>query len=331
MPGERFIMNESPLWRRSGLRIRGYGHHYPRTLVENDTAEDVGTNPVDAAVIGRIDVRSRYVAQDDETPILMGAAAASNALADAGIHPDDVDLVVMSNWTDRQFVPELAPRTAEALGARKALAFDVCGACTGFVHGVQTAASMLSTTPHWSTAVIVSAERFSRRVRPESKGQLIVGDAAGAVVLTKSDADGDAAPGLIDSVLFSDGARWDATTVLPPEGWIRSRKDLLETAVASQSEVVVKLLKRSGLDISDIDWVVPHPGTGALHRAVREALGIPEERFVTNYEVRGNTGSAAIPIVLSEMRADGRLADGDRVLTPAVGAGWFYGGLLFHV
>lgn len=321
-------MGEVQLWAHTGLRISGYGHHYPAQRIENEQPEAIDAASVDAAVIGRVDVRGRHVATDEEGPVELAAAAAAKALADAGTAPDDVDLVVMSNWSDRQFVPEWGPRVAEAIGLRNAFSFDVCGACTGFVHGTQTAAALLTATPHWSTAIVVSAERFSRRVRPGSKGEQIVGDAAGAVLVSKGEPGG--VSGLRDSLMISDGARHDATTVLPPLGWIRSRKDLKDTAVASHTEVAVSLLKRAGLTMDDVDWVVPHPGTGALHRAVREALGIPPERFVTNYEEVGNTGSASIPIVLSEMRADGRLTEGHLVLAPTVGAGWFYGGLLFH-
>ncbi|MDQ1104107.1 3-oxoacyl-[acyl-carrier-protein] synthase-3 [Nocardioides zeae] len=322
-------MDEAQLWARSGLRITGYGHHLPGAPITNPTPPVLDATSVDAAVMGAVDVLSRHRAEDGQTPDVLGAVAAERALQDAGIDASEVDLVVLSNWTDRQFVPEWGPRLASALGARRAFAFDVCGACTGFVHGTQTAAALLTATPHWRTAVVVCAERFSRRVRPTSHGEQIVGDAAAAVVLRADGA--DQRLGLLDSIMVSDGEQHEATTVLPPAGWIKSRKDLLGTAVASHVDTVRRLLDRAGLGIEDLDWVVPHPGTGALHRAVQEAIGVDERRFVTNFARIGNTGSASIPVVLSEMRADGRLRDGDLVLTPSVGSGWFYGGLLLHV
>lgn len=322
------MKEEHALWREAGIRITGYGHYYPRTRVVNETGDDPAGNAVDAAVIGGIDVRARHVADEDETPQDMARRAARQALDDAGVEPGAVDLLIVSNWTDRQFVPEFGPVTAHLLGADRALAFDLCGACTGFVHGVQTAAALLAATPHWTTAVVSSVDRFSRRVRPGSKGELIVGDAAGAVVLAKTPG---GEPGLLDTLLISDGEASDTVTVLPPQGWIKSKKTLVDVAVASHTEVAERMLARSGVKMADIDWVVPHPGTGPLHAAVRERLGIPEERFVTNFEERANTGSASIPIVLSEMAKDGRLRPGDLVLTPTVGSGWFYGGLLFHV
>ncbi|CAL9353565.1 ketoacyl-ACP synthase III [Streptomyces sp. NPDC012461] len=320
--------DETSLWRESGLRLSGFGHYYPRLLLENGSAEDPAGNAVDEAVIGRLDVRSRHVADEDETPAYMAVRAAHSALEQAGVTPDELDLVIVSNWTDRQFVPEWAPHTAHLLGAGRALAFDVCGACTGFVHGVQTAAAYFGTHSAWRHALVVSSERFSRRVRPGSKGELIVGDAAGAAVLSRG-AEPDA--GLWDSLLISDGSGRETVTAHPPNGWIKSSRELVSIAAASHADLAARMLARSGVKMDEIDWVVPHPGTGQLHAAVRERLSIPQERFVTNYEIRANTGSASVPIVLSEMARDGRLTPGDLCYTPTVGSGWYYGGLLFRV
>ncbi|WP_127465389.1 ketoacyl-ACP synthase III [Streptomyces sp. B27] len=320
--------DETSLWRESGLRLSGFGHYYPRLLVENETADDPAGNAVDEAVIGRLDVRSRHVADEEETPAYMGVRAARAALEQAGVGADEVDLLVFSNWTDRQFVPEWGPHAAHLLGADRALAFDVCGACTGFVHGVQTAAALFGAHTTWRHALVVSSERFSRRVRPGSKGELIVGDAAGAAVLSRG-AEPDA--GLWDSLLISDGSGRETVTVYPPNGWIKSSRELVSIAADSHADLARRMLARSGTKMDEIDWVVPHPGTGQLHTAVRERLSIPEERFITNYETVANTGSASVPIVFSEMSRDGRLRTGDLCYTPTVGSGWYYGGLLFRV
>jgi 3-oxoacyl-[acyl-carrier-protein] synthase III len=316
------------IWSGAGLSFTGFGHYYPRTQVRNaDVGADEG-GAVDRAVLGDVRVRTRHVADEDETIDFMAAHAAAAALRQAGREPLEVDLVILSNWSERQLVPETAPQVSLRLGADRALSFDVCGACTGFVHGVQTAAALLAAHRAWRTAVVVCSEYFSRRVRPGSKGELVVGDAAGAVVLEKGDPRG---PGLIDSVLFSSGKDAEAVTVRPPQGWIKSRRELVELGVSSNIAVARELLERNDLKIEQIDWFAPHPGTGPIHTALRERLGIEPERFVTNFETRANTGSASIPIVLSEYLEKGVFHRGDLCLTPAVGSGWFYGGLLFEL
>lgn len=318
------------IWARAGLGFTGFGHYYPRTLVHNsDLADSIGGSAVDQAVIGSVEVRSRHVAADDETIDFMAARAAAAALERAGRVPGEVDLLVLGNWTERQLVPELAPQVAVRLGAKRALAFDVCGACTGFVHGVQTAAALLAANPSWRVAVVVCSEYFSRRVRPGSKGTLVVGDAAGAAVLEKRGP--GAGRGLIDSLLHSAGESAEAVTVRPPLGWIKSKPELVELGIASNTAVAGQLLERNNLKIDQIDWFVPHPGTGPIHAAVRERLGIDPERFVTTFETRANTGCASIPATVSEHLEKGLFRHGDLCLTPAVGSGWFYGGLLFEL
>ena len=321
-------LNFSPRWIDYNLGITGYGHAYPGQLVFNEKATGLEFGSVDHTIIGSIDVLSRYVSDEQDDIVELAAEAAACALKDADVVADDVDLLIMSNWTDRQFVPEYAPRVATRIGANSAFSFNVCGACTGFIHGTQQAAAYLASSSSASTAVVVSVDRFSRRVRPGSKGQLVVGDAAGAVVIQKAST---SYARLIDTVLRSDGRHYEATTVLPPLGYIKSKPELVDLALESNLWSVESLLDRNNLSIKDIDWLVPHPGTSALHQKLFYEVGISTERFVTNFEVRGNTGSASIPIVLSEMKIDGRLRPGNLVMIIAVGSGWYYGGGLFRV
>jgi len=313
------------IWVGARLRLAGLGHYYPRALVRNDALDRPIGNEVDRAVLGSVGVRSRGVADESETVPAMAAQAAARALAVANLAPERVDLLVLGNWTDRQSIPELAPQVAQMLGATSALAFDVCGACAGFVHGMQTACALLAAHSTWTTAVVVCSERFSRRVRPGSTGERVVGDAAGAVVLAKG------GPGVIDSLLASDGSSADTVTAYPPNLWIKSKPELLELAVSSMVGTSDEVLARNGLTMADVDWVVPHPGTDLVHQRVKERLGIPPERFLTNFETRGNTGAASIPIVLSEFGERDRFRAGDLFLTPAVGSGWFRGALLFRL
>lgn len=162
---------------------------------------------------------------------------------------------------------------------------------------------------------------------PERYGSITLGDAAGAIILRKDPASGSL---LLDSTLTSDGARHDVVVVPPTTGWVQIAPDLPSHAVPGQAEAARILLERNHLTIDDIDWVVPHPGTDAIHGPVREAVGVPPEKFVTNFSTRGNTGSASIPIVLSAYHQSGQFRRGDLVLALAVGSGWYSGGLLLR-
>ncbi len=280
-------------------------------------------------LLGKVSGQRRHVADSSETVQFMAFEAARRALLDASLDARDVDLVVLANWTERIFLPELAPQVAYQLGARNALAFDLCGACAGFVHSVQTAAAFLSSPGPWRSAVVVCTEQFSRRIDPTSRIAPILGDAAGAVVL--SCAADNAVSQLIDSELTSAGNKWQVCTAPAPNGWLEVRPDLRDHAIAGQVRVAQLLLRRNQLKIDDVDWVVPHPGTSTVHAAVQHQLGVKRAQFVTNFPMRGNTASASIPIALSEYRENGTFHRGDLILSVAVGAGWYDGGLLFRL
>ncbi|MET7702492.1 ketoacyl-ACP synthase III [Streptomyces sp. NPDC005485] len=320
---------EGRTWTGSGLKFTGLGHYFPRHRRSHEGEVTVGgrTYPPEAAA--ELGVRSLHVADEEETLEFMAVKAAEAALANAGHQAGDLDLVVLANWTDRQWIPEIAPGVAAQLGAHGALAFDICGACTGFVHGVQTAASMLSAHPGWKRAVVVAADRFTRRARPGTRGQLVFGDAAGAVVLEKGDRDDPS--GLLDSVLDCDASEADTVAARPPEGWLRPKPELIDLAVRSSLKVADNVLTRNDLKTSDIDWLVPHPGNNAIHAGVRDGLDLEPAKFLTNFAERGNTGCASIPIALSEFSERGVLKSGDLVLSTAVGSGWYYGGLLYRL
>ncbi|NGO13693.1 ketoacyl-ACP synthase III [Streptomyces sp. HC44] len=324
------------IWAGSAIRVTGVGHYFPERVVHN-TPELVGAeerfNAVDQAVIGELNVKARHVSGEEETVGHMAVRAAEQALSAAGLEARRLDLVIVTNWTDRQFIPEHGPRVAYELGARRALGFDLCGACAGFVHGVQSAAAMLSSPGPWRRAVVVSSEQLNRGTRPGSKGELVAGDAAGAVVLERGETDEEAPDGplLIDSVLFSDGEDARIIYARRPHGWLTSTAQLIERAVEGNLRAIELLLERNGLEIEDIDWVLMHPGTDPLHRAVREKAGIDPDRFFVTMETRGNTSSASVPIALSELLASGRTRPGQLYLTPAIGSGFYEGGLLFRL
>jgi len=147
------------------------------------------------------------------------------------------------------------------------------------------------------------------------------------VVLEKADEVGDT--GLWDSVLGCDADQAD--TVAARDGWLRPKPELIDLAVGSSVTVAERLLERNRIKVSDVDWLVPHPGNNAIHQGVRDRLDLPVEKFVTNFATRGNTGCASIPIALSEYLDSGLLHAGDLVLSTAVGSGWYFGGLVYRI
>ncbi|MBS2964381.1 ketoacyl-ACP synthase III [Actinocrinis puniceicyclus] len=313
-------------WRGTGLRFAGTGHYYPRERRDQVHGVALGARSYSAEDVAQLGVRGLHRAAQDEPLEYMAQQAGRAALDDAGCAPAQIDLLILANWTERQWIPELAPQVAALIDAPQALAFDLCGACTGFVHAVQVAASMLAAGRAWRRALVIAADRFSHRARPGTRGQLVFGDAAGAVVLERVE---EGQPGLLLSVLHHDAAQAD--TVAARDGWLRPKPELIELAVRSSVYAAETLLGAQGLDVDEIDWLIPHPGNNAIHSQVLDRIGLPPGRFLTNFAQRGNTGCASIPIALSEFRANGLLKPGHLVLSTAVGSGWYYGGLLYQL
>jgi 3-oxoacyl-[acyl-carrier-protein] synthase-3 len=319
---------ERPLWTGHQLALAGWGHYFP--LHRDEQPLDTLPEPTKAetAVVGDVlGVFSRHVASDEETVHVMAARAASQALANAQTDPSEVDLLIVSSWTDRENVPEHGPKVARLLGANRALAFNVGGACIGFVHGVHVAASML-VAQSLSTAVVVAADRFTTRFGDAGWGNRMAGDGAGAAVLKLGNSCGGA---LHDSIMLSFGQHAEVATVSPRTGRARSLPRIADVAAETASRAVDSLLTRNGLTLAEVDWMVPHPGSQKVLDALRARFDIDGDRVLTNFAHRGTTAGATVPSAVSEYIDSGRLREGDLVVTPSMGAGWFSGALLFTV
>ncbi|EQA38618.1 beta-ketoacyl-acyl-carrier-protein synthase III [Leptospira inadai serovar Lyme str. 10] len=316
----------------NGVRITGFGHYLPERVVTNEEIQSrlkyPEMHPAEKAVIGDIGVTKRHRASETETAMYMAAKVAEMALKDAGKKADDVDLFILANWTDRYFLPDLAPQASKLAGTKNALSFDISTACTGFVHGVQMASAYLG-TGKFKTALVIGSERFSIRTRIGGYGEFTAGDGAAGVLLEFT---GEKEFGIIDSFLKDDG---DLSGVIvtgpPPQSYVKSFPDLVTKAADLTLSAMDDLLQRNGLTPEDIDWVVPHPGTDVVVQSLLKRTKFPREKILMNFDRVGNTSAASIPVVLSEFYQKGTFKKGDLFLTPAVGGGFYWGGLLFRL
>ncbi|MFI9168024.1 ketoacyl-ACP synthase III [Streptomyces lincolnensis] len=315
------------IWVGRGLSFRGFGHYFPRHCEE--IPADLPEAPaMEAAVLGPdLGVRRRHLSDDSETVPFMAVEAGRQALRNAGLEAGDLDLVIFSSWSQRKYAPEDGPRVALSLGARRALAFDVCAACVGFVHGVQTAAAML-TSHQWRRALVVCSDQFSRRLKPGRRGSYVGGDGAGAAVLEAGPPDDSR---LRDSAVLSYGEHAGVSKTWGAGAWTVSLPSIADVAAETAGEAVDLLLSRNGMTIADVDRVVPHPGSVRISERLVERIGADPAKVLTNLRTRGQTTSATIPTALSEFVESGELRKGDVILSPAAGAGWFSGALLYQL
>ncbi len=316
-------------------RIAGVGKYLPqRVLTNRDLERMVDTS--DAWIQERTGVRERRLAADHETASSMGLEAARQALAQAEIDPADLDLVIVATTTPDGLFPAVACLLQDGLGAKRAGAFDINAACVGFLSAVATASQFIASGVH-RRVLVVGSDVLSRIIDWEDRSTCVLfGDGAGAVVLEASERGGP-----LSFVLRSDGS--GASTLYAPgpcgpPGSAQPGRYLVEMdgrqifkfAVNAMESVTREVVQAAGLELDDIDLVVPHQANLRIINATAKALGLPAERAFVNIDRYGNTSSASIPIALQEACEQGRLHDGDRLLLVSFGGGLVWGGMVIE-
>lgn len=312
---------------RSVVAITGRGVYLPRRQYTNQMLPALDEPPTPEQ-LEKIGVERRGWAGPDEGIAEMAAHAARQALERAGLEAEAIELLVLANWTQRRLIPEFAPKVQHLLGASRAWAFDVCGACAGFVSGLAIAQSFLESR-RYARALVVASETTSQRARPRSRATLVFGDGAGAWVLERGEGRGSE---LVGCLLRSDGAQHGAMEI-DARGYVKTHLDqrgLNRLAADSFRGACRELLARHGLELREVRWVVPHSGTAGIQALLVKALELPAEKVFSNFSTVGNVSSAAIPVAFEALVGEGRVAPGDLVLSPTTGTGWYLGAALYR-
>jgi 3-oxoacyl-[acyl-carrier-protein] synthase-3 len=270
----------------------------------------------------RTGIRSRRIASSDDRLDEHATRAAKAALERAGVDVADVDLVVVATTTSDEVLPNAAPLVAHALGARRAGAFDVGAACTGFLSALSVGTAHIE-AGRARCVVVVGADFMSRITDPEDRGTAAVfADGAGAVVLVATDGLGRIGPIVLDA----DGAGADCIVVERDPALIRMLgHETFREAVSKLSDATLQAVARAGIGLDEIDLFVYHQANGRILRAVGERLELPADRVVDCIGEYGNTSAATLPLALGFSEDEGRLRAGDRVLLGAFGAGFTWG------
>jgi 3-oxoacyl-[acyl-carrier-protein] synthase-3 len=315
--------------------LAGTGSALPRTRVSNaELATRVDTS--DEWIVERTGIRFRHIAEPDETTATLGADAARQALAAAGLEPSDIGLIIVATATPDNTFPASATKVQALLGIPDCIAFDVAAVCSGFLYAVSVADSMLRTgaTRH---ALVIGSETFSRILDWEDRTTCVLfGDGAGAVVLSAEEVDDDRgilatrlhAEGKYSDMLYVDGGPSTTGTV----GHVRMQgREVFRHAVTNLASVLGEVMADVGLSADQIDWVVPHQANKRIIDATAKKLGLPAERVVLTVDRHANTSAASVPLALDLAVRDGRIKRGDLVVLEAMGGGFTWGAAVLRV
>lgn len=311
--------------------ITGWGMAVPeRTLTNADLERMVATS--DEWIQTRTGIRERRIVGPGESTSSLATTAGRVALNRAGLDANEVDLVILATCTPDRPFPATACTVQAALGARRAAAFDVVAACSGFVYGLNIATSMIRSGAA-RNVLFIACDIFTHYINWNDRNTCVLfGDGAGAVVLRPS----DTPAGMLSCVLGAAGEQEDLMAVdaggtrLPatPELLEQGRqyvymngREIFKHAVREMADSSQQALEAAGLSANDIALVVPHQANLRIVEATAKRLNMPMERVFVNLDRYGNTSAASVPIALVEAVEQGRLRPGEYALLTAFGGG----------
>jgi 3-oxoacyl-[acyl-carrier-protein] synthase-3 len=317
------------------VMIAGTGAYLPERIMTNAELEKM-VDTSDEWIVTRTGVRERRIARPDEATSDMSIPAARQALEDAGVAAADLDLIIVGTVTPDMIFPNTACLVQSAIGATKALCFDLSAACSGFLYSMETARGLLL-SGLYETALVIGADKMSVVTDWEDRGTCILfGDGAGAVVLKKTFthrgimATSTGADGSLGDLLMipGGGSRCPASqeSVAQRQHVVKmAGNNVFKHAVRCMTEAGQEALAKAGLTIDDVDWVIPHQANMRIVQAISDRVGIPMERFIVNLDRLGNTTAATVPLALDEGVRDGRIKRGDVLLSIVFGGGFTWG------
>jgi len=315
-------------------RIIGTGSYLPGKVLTNFDLEKI-VDTTDEWIVSRSGIHERHIAADDEATSDLALQASLRAIAMAGISADDIDLIIVATTTPDKTFPSTACILQDKLGITSGgAAFDMQAVCGGFVYALNTA-DLYIRGGQAKTVLVVGAEVLSRILDWTDRTTCVLfGDGAGAVVLQASEE-----PGIIAAKLHSDGRHH---ALLRADGNIRNGEvegdpfikmegqSVFKFAVTVLSRVVDEVLADTGLQGSDIDWLVPHQANIRIIEATAKKLGLSMDNVVVTVAQHGNTSSASIPLALDAAVRDGRIKAGQHLLLEAIGGGFTWGAVLLR-
>jgi 3-oxoacyl-[acyl-carrier-protein] synthase III len=314
-------------------RVVGQGSYLPeRVLTNAEIATFVDTD--DEWIRTRTGITERHIAADGETTSDLGYQAALVALDDAGLTPDDIDLVVVATTTADLIFPSTAALVQARLGIRNGAAFDIQAVCSGFIYALAVTDGLLKGGA-FQRALVIGAETMSRILDWEDRTTCVLfGDGAGAWVLERSNGD----KGIIGYDLRCEGRHTD---LLKTTGGVSSTQSsglltmegpaVFKHAVLKISNSMERLIQRENVAIEDVDWFVPHQANQRILEGVADKLGISRDKVISTVAKHGNTSAASVPLAFSQAVSDGRIKPGDLCLLEALGGGLTWGSALVRI
>lgn len=300
----------------NNIGIIGIGSYAPKKRLTNEDIDllCIGTNS--DWTKEKLGIEERRIVEN-ELPSDLAYHAAIEAIKDAGISKEDIDLIIVATSSPDRISPSTAIIMAKRLDIQKP-AFDVNAVCTGFVYGLQMASSLIG-TKQYRNILLIGADAYSRITDWEKRDCVFFGDGAGAVILSEVE------NGWISTELFGDANGKEAFTCHHSGKFQMDGRAVYDFGTTVLPTTIKNSLKKLNIFKEDVNWIVPHqPGHRVLLKTA-EILDFPVEKIVFNMKKFANTAGASIPMALDSLYKENNIKNGDIIVMPAIGSGWTYG------
>lgn len=316
--------------------ITGVGAYLPEYILDNEELARM-VDTTDEWIMTRIGIKERHILKGEGLGTsYMGAKAVQDLLEKTGTNPEEIELLICATVTPDMFFPSTGNLIAHKTGCKKAFAFDISAACSGFLFALQTASKYIETGTH-KKVVVVGADKMSSIIDYTDRSTCpIFGDAAAAVLLEPS----TEGYGVLDASLHSDGGGaahlhmkaggscYPSTYETVEKKWhyvYQEGQPVFKAAVANMADVSVEVMKRNNLYSEDVRYLVPHQANMRIIDAVANRMGLDKENCMVNIQKFGNTTAATIPLCLWDYES--RLIKGDNLILAAFGGGFTWGAI----
>ncbi len=322
-------------------KITAVAHYLPERRVTNKDLEKI----VDTShewIVERTGIHERRFADKGQATSDLGAAAAKRLCEKRGLDPQEIDLIIVATVTPDMFFPSSACLLQTKIGAKKAWAFDLSGACSGFLYALTTAAQFVTTRAH-NKVLVVGSDIMTSIIDFQDRATCVLfGDGAGAVLVEPAE---EGEHGIIDFVLRSDGNGGpflympgggslnpsSAETIQKKMHYVhQDGKTVFKFAVRGMAEVSQELLARNGLTAKDLKLYIPHQANLRIIKAAVDKMGLVDSQVAVNIDRYANTTAGTIPICLSEAVESKQINKNDLILMASFGAGFTSGSLLLR-
>lgn len=320
--------------------IAGVGKYIPEKVYDNAYMESI-VDTDDEWITRRTGIKERHVSADNEYTTDMATIAAKEAIENAGMKPEDIDLIMLATVTPDYFTPSCACVVQNNIGAVNAAAFDYNAACSSFITGIVMADQFIRCGTY-KNVLVICADVLTKAVDYKDRATCVLfGDAAGAAVLTAS----ETRNGILASEIGADGTGCKAITSLAfredeeeTEKRVSHRKDtiwmagqsVMKFAVKAMADSSGRVLEKAGLTYDDVKLVIPHQANYRIVDSAIKKMGIDKEKVFLHLEKFGNTSASCVPVALAEAVENGLITRGDKVILVGFGGGLTWGAALLE-